>query len=90
MWVCSGTGIAYDSRSTTVGSGVTSTAVAVVETSSDDAIDDEIISVVPVTGATMVVIGTRNSSGVGYPISSLKVTPRLLDIGVLVTSTEEL
>ena len=64
--------MAYDSGSITIGSGTTSAAVAVAETGSDDAIDDRIVSVVPVTGATMVVIGTRNSSGVGCPISSLK------------------
>ena len=57
---------------------------------SDDATDDESISVVPVTGATMVGIGTRNSGGVGCPVSSLKVAPRLLETGVSVTSTKKL
>ena len=84
------TGMGYDSRSIIVGSGATSAAIAIAETSSDDAIDDGIISVVPVTGATMVVTRTRNSGGVGCPISSLKVAPRLLETGVSVTSTEEL
>ena len=80
----------YDSRSITVGSGATSTAVAVAEIGSDDARDDGIVSVVLVTGATMVVIGTHNSGSVGCPISSLKVAPRLLETRVSVTSTEEL
>jgi len=38
----------------------------------------------------MVGIGTHNSGGVGYPVSSLKVALRLLETGVSVTSTEEL
>ena len=62
----------YDSGGGTVGSGATSAAVAVAEIGSDDATDDGIVSIVSITGATMVVIGTRNSSGVGCPISSLK------------------
>ena len=78
----------------TVGSGATSVAVAVAETtevtSSDDATDDGSVFVVPVTRATMVGTETRNSRGVGCPISSLKVALRLLDTGVSVTSTEEL
>ena len=57
---------------------------------SDDAIDDWSISVVPVTRATMVGTGTHNSGGVDCPVSSLKVTSRLLDTRVSVTSTEEL
>ena len=56
----------------------------------DDATDDGIISVVPVTKATMVGIVTRISGGVGYPISSLKVALRLLETRVSVTNTEEL
>ena len=67
-----------DSTGVTVGAG------------SDDATDDVRVSVVPVTGATVVGIGTRNFGGVGYPISSLKVAPRLLDTGVSATSTKEL
>ena len=70
--------MAYDSRGITVGGG------------SDDATDDGSVSVVPVTGATVVGTGTHNSSSVGYPVSSLKVAPRLLETGVSVTSTEEL
>ena len=57
---------------------------------STDAIDDGSFSVVPVTGATVEDTGTRNSGGVGYPVSSLKVAPRLLETRVSVTSTEEL
>ena len=88
------TGTAYDSRRITIGSGATSATVVVVETtevtSSDDATDDEIVSVVPVIGATIVGIGTHSSGGVGCPVSSLNVAPRLLETGVSVTSTEEL
>ena len=84
--------MACDSESITIGSGATSTAIAVTEISTglDDAIDNRSISVVMVTGATVVGIGTHNSRGVGCPVSSLKVALRLLDTGVSVTSTEEL
>ena len=78
VWVYSGTGAACDSRGITVGDG------------SDDATDDGSISVVPVTGATVVGTGTHNSGGVGFPVSSLNVATRLLDTRVSVTSTEEL
>ena len=57
---------------------------------SDDATDDGSISVVLVTRATVEDTGTRNSGGVCCPISSLKVAPRLLEIGVSIISTEEL
>ena len=57
---------------------------------SDDATNDGSISVVPVTRATVVGAGTRSSGGVGYPVSSLKVASRLLEIGLSITSTEEL
>ena len=70
--------MAYDSGSITIGGG------------SDDATDDGCVSVVLVTRATMVGTGTRNSGGVGCPVSSLNVAPRLLDTRVSVTSTEEL
>jgi len=70
--------VACDSRSITVGGG------------SDDAIDDESISVVPITGATLVGVGTHSSGGVGCPIGSLNVALRLLDTMVSVTTTEEL
>ena len=86
--------MACDFRSITVGSGATSAAIAVAETTevtgSDDATDDGIISVVPVIGATMLGTWTHSSGGVGYPVSSLKVASRLLETGVSVTSTEEL
>ena len=55
----------------------------------DDATDDRIILVVPVTKATMVGIVTRISGGVGYPISSLKVALRLLETGVSIINAEE-
>jgi len=70
--------VAYDSIGITVGA------------SSNDATNDESISIVPVTRATVVGTGTRNSSGVGSHVSSLKVAPRLLETGVSVTSTKEL
>ena len=78
VWVYSRTSAAYDSVGITVAGG------------SDDATDDGSISIVPVTRATVVGTGTHNSGGVGCPISSLKVAPRLLETGVSVTSTEEL
>ena len=52
--------------------------------------DDGSVSLVPVTRATIVGVETHSFGGVGYPASSLKVAPRLLDTGVSVTSTEEL
>ena len=57
---------------------------------SDDVIDEWSVSVVPVTKVTVVGVGTHSSSSVGCPINSLNVAPRLLEIGVSVTSTEEL
>jgi len=55
---------------------------------SDEAIEDGIILVVPMTGAAMVGAQALNSEGVGCPMSSLKVAPRLLEIGVSVTSMD--
>jgi hypothetical protein len=40
------------------------------------------------TGAAMVGARALNSGGVGCPVSSLKVAPRLLETGMSVTSTE--
>ena len=54
----------------------------------DEAIEDEIISIVPMTGAAMVGARTQNSGGVGCPVSSLKVAPKLLETGMSVTSTD--
>ena len=54
---------------------------------SDEATEDGIVLVVPVMGVAMVGARALNSGGVGYPVSSLKVAPRLLEIGVSVTST---
>ena len=70
--------MAYDSAGITVACG------------SDDATDEGSVSVVPVTRATVVGIGTHNSRGVGCPVSSLKVALRLLETGVSITNTEEL
>ena len=78
VWVGSGTGAACDSIGITEAGG------------SDDATDEGSVFVVLVTGTTMDRAGTRSSSGVGYPVNSLNVAPRLLETGVSVTSIEEL
>jgi len=79
-----------------VGSGARTADVAVAETSrvgvtvrggSDEATEDEIVSVVLMTGAAVVGARTRNSGSVGYPMSSLKVAPKLLETGMSITST---
>ena len=62
----------------------------IVPGGSDDATDDGSISIVLVTGATVEGPGTRSSGGVGYPVNSLKVAPRLLETVVSVTSIDEL
>jgi hypothetical protein len=54
----------------------------------DDATEEGSVSVVPVIGAT--VEGPRTCRyGVGYPINSLKDTPRLLDTIVSGTSSDD-
>ena len=55
----------------------------------DDATDDGMISVVLVTRAVVVGIGTQTIGGVGCPVSSLKVALRLLETRVPVTNAEE-
>ena len=55
---------------------------------SDEATKDGIVSVVPVTRAAVVGARTQNSGGVGCPMSSLKVAPRLLETGVSVASID--
>ena len=70
--------MAYDSAGITEAGG------------SDDATDEGSVSIVLVTGATMVGAGTHSSGGVGCPINSLKVAPRLLETRVSVTSIDEL
>ena len=57
--------------------------------SSDDATEEESISVVPVIGAMIEGPRTCKYGGVGYPINSLKDAPRLLDTVVSGTSSEE-
>ena len=54
----------------------------------DEAIEDGIVSVVPVTGVDMVGGRTQNLGGVGCTVSSLKVAPKLLETGVSITSTD--
>ena len=56
---------------------------------SDDATEEGSISVVPVIGATVEGLGTCRYGGVGYPVNSLKVAPRLLETIVSGTSSEE-
>ena len=78
VWVCSRIGATYDSAGMTVAGG------------SDDATDDGSVSVVPVTGAMVEGLGTHSSGGVGCPVNSLKVAPKLLETRVSVTSIDEL
>ena len=56
---------------------------------SDDATEEGSVSVVPITGAMVVGIGTCRSGGVGCPINSLKEALRLLDTVVSSTSSED-
>ena len=77
VWVGSGTGAAYDSIGMTVAG------------SSDDATEEGSVSVVPVIGATIEGPRTCKYDGVGCPINSLKVAPRLLETEVSGTSSEE-
>ena len=56
---------------------------------SDDATEEESVFVVPVIGATMEGLGTCRYGGVGCPVNSLKVAPRLLETDVSSTSSEE-
>ena len=58
-------------------------------TGSDDATEEESVFVVPVIGATIEGPGTCKYGGVGYPVNSLKVAPRLLETKVFGTSSEE-
>ena len=78
VWVRFGTGAACDSAGITEAGG------------SDDATDEGSIFVVPMTRATVVGTGSCSSSGVGYPINSLKVAPRLVETRVSVTSIDKL
>ena len=70
--------MAYDSVGMTVAGG------------SDDATDDGSVSIAPVTRAMVEGPGTRSSGGVGCPVNSLKVAPRLLETRVSITSIDEL
>ena len=56
---------------------------------SDDATKEGSVSVVPVIGATIEGPRTCKYGGVGCPVNSLKVTPRLLETEVSGTSSEE-
>ena len=57
---------------------------------SDDATEEESVSIVSVTGATIEGPRTCRYGGVGYPINSLKEAPRLLDTVVSSTSSEDI
>ena len=54
----------------------------------DEATENRRVSVVLVTEAAKVGARTRNSRGVVYPMSSLKIAPKLLETGVSITSTD--
>ena len=56
---------------------------------SDDATEEGSVSIVPVIGTTIEGPGTCKYGGVGCPINSLKVAPRLLETKVSGTSSEE-
>ena len=56
---------------------------------SDDATKEGSVSVVPVIGAIVEGPGTYRYGGVGYPVNSLKVAPRLLGTVVSGTSSVE-
>jgi hypothetical protein len=55
----------------------------------DDATEEGSVSVVPVIGATVEGPRTCRYGGVGYPINSLKDTPRLLYTIVSGTSSDD-
>ena len=56
---------------------------------SNDATEEGSVSVVLVIGATIEGPGTYKYGGVGCPVNSLKVSPRLLETKVSDTSSEE-
>jgi len=56
---------------------------------SNDATEEGSVSVVPVIGATVEGPGTCRYGGVGCPIKTLKVAPRLLETVVSGMSSEE-
>ena len=56
---------------------------------SDEATKEGSVSVVPITGATVEGLGTCRYGGVGCPVNSLNVAPRLLETEVSSTSSEE-
>ena len=55
----------------------------------DDATEEGSVSVVPVIGATVEGPRTCRYGGVGCPVNSLKVAPKLLETEVSGTSSEE-
>ena len=56
---------------------------------SNDATEEGSISVIPVIGTTVEGPGTCKYGGVGCPINSLNVAPRLLETEVSGTSSED-
>jgi len=84
---CGLEGVIVGSGARTVTVAKTSRVGVTVKGGSDEATEDGIISIVPVTLATMVGARTQNSGGVGCPVSSLKVAPKLLKTGMSITIT---
>ena len=56
---------------------------------SDDAIEERSVSIVSIIGATIEGPRTCRYDGVGYPVNSLNVAPRLLETEVSGTSSED-
>ena len=65
------------------------TAGMTVAGGSDNATEEGGVSIVPVKGATVERPRTCRYGGVGCPVNSLNVAPRLLEIEVSGTSSEE-
>ena len=60
-----------------------------VAAGSDDATEEGSVSVVSVIGATIEGPGTCKYGGVGYPVNSLKVAPRLLETEVSGSNSDD-
>ena len=61
-----------------------------VAAGSDDATEEESVSVVPVIGATVEGPRTCRYGGVGCPVNSLMEAPRLLETKVSGTSSDDI
>ena len=80
-----------------IGSGATTASVSIAEASSvevtirggsNEATEDGRVSVISMTRAAVVGARTQKSRGVGCPMSSLKVAPKLLDTRVSITNID--